>query len=75
MRQTAEIDPVMVQALLDSLDFIPLTQEGDYAAFAALYLMREPKGVRARHIYARYRAQGGFDIYPRSSVHFGLVSG
>ena len=65
MRRTAEIDPVTVPTLLGGLDFQTFVVEGDYAAFAALYLMREPKGVRGRHIYARYRALGGDPTYIR----------
>ena len=38
MRRTAEIDPGMVQALLEGLDFQTFVRVGDYAAFAALYL-------------------------------------
>ena len=45
MRRTAEINSIMVLALQEGLDFRTFVEEGDYAAFAALYLMREPKGV------------------------------
>ena len=63
MRRTAEIDPGMVQTLLEGLDFQHFIVVGDYAAFAATYLQREPKGVRGRVIYARYRSLGGDPTY------------
>lgn len=56
MRRIEEIDPVMVQAFLDQLDFFNLTHKGDYAAFAQQYLTREHKGVRGGVIFDRYRA-------------------
>lgn len=65
MRQTLEIEPIMVHALLDGLDFINLAHEGDYAAFAARYLMREEKGVRGWVFYERYAALGGDPTYIR----------
>lgn len=64
-----KIDPVMVQALLDGLDFISLTYKWDYAAFAYRYLMREPKGVRSRVIYERYTALGGDPTYIRGQLY------
>lgn len=41
MRQTDGISPIDVQAYLDRLDFINLTQEGDYATYPYRYLMGE----------------------------------
>lgn len=53
------IDPVKVQALLDGLGFINLTQEDEYAVYANRYLMREAKDTHARVFYDQYRALGG----------------
>ena len=76
MRRTAEIEPVMVQALLGGLGFHSFVEEGDYAAFAALSLMRKPKGVRGRIIYDRYRALGGDPTYIRGQLYLsGRVPG
>ena len=69
MRRTAEIDPGMAQVLLEGLDFQNFIQVGDYVAFADRYLQREPKGVRGRTIYARYRALGGDPLYIRGQLY------
>ncbi|KAM7507356.1 hypothetical protein LguiA_017809 [Lonicera macranthoides] len=69
MRRTGEIDQVTVQALVDGLGFQTFTEEGDYAAFASRYLMREPKGTRGRVFYERYRALGGDPHYIRGQTH------
>lgn len=65
MRRTVEVSGADVTTLLDGLDSLTLTQEGDYTAFAACFLMREEKGVRGRAIYDRYRALGGSPNYIR----------
>ncbi|KAM7470514.1 hypothetical protein LguiA_008697 [Lonicera macranthoides] len=69
MRRTGEIDPVTVQALVDGLGFQAFVEEGDYAVFAARYLMREPKGTRGRVFYERYRALGGDPHYIRGQTY------
>ncbi|KAM7461700.1 hypothetical protein LguiA_029821 [Lonicera macranthoides] len=68
MRRTGEIDPVTVQALVDGLGFQTFTEEGDYIAFAARYLMRERKGTRGLVFYERYRALGGDPNYIRGQT-------
>lgn len=73
MRWTSEIDPAMVQALLDGLGFIELTHEGYYPAFVAQYLMREPKGDHGRVFYKRYAALGGDLTYIRGQLHVSRV--
>ena len=68
-RCTAEIDQVTTLALLDGLDFMPFTAEGDYAAFAAVYLMMEQKGVWGRVIYDWYKAFGGDPTYIQGQLY------
>ncbi|KAM7514850.1 hypothetical protein LguiA_004433 [Lonicera macranthoides] len=73
MRRTGEIDPVTVQALVDGLGFQMFTEEGDYAAFATRYLMRERKGTRGQVFYERYRALGGDPNYIWGQTHLSRI--
>ena len=45
MRQVSNLPMVEMPALIDGVPFEGLVREGDYAAFADQYLMREQKGV------------------------------
>lgn len=61
----------MVQALLDGLDFINLTHEGDYVTFAAQYLMREEKGgPRPGDLQEIHSSRRGSDVYQRLAICF-----
>lgn len=69
MRRTGEIPEADVTTLIVGLDFLTLIRKGDFAAFAAHFLMREEKEVHGRVIYDRYRALGGNPNYIRSQLH------
>ena len=60
---------VEVSALIDGVPFEGLVREGDYAAFADQYLMREQKSVRGRTFYERYAALGGDPTYIRGQLY------
>lgn len=64
MRRTGEIDLVTVLALIDELDFLTFTEEGDYATYPYRYLMREPKGSRCQEFYDQHRTLGGWGGNP-----------
>lgn len=61
----------MVQALLDGLDFINLTHEGDYVTFATQYLMIEEKGgSRLGDLQEIRSSKRGSDVYQRLAICF-----